>query len=334
MLAQLVERNDGIVEVSGSIPLHSMNNWFCIQGLRLKFIRSHLLFFILFALGFYASARFCHKQTGGFTVWKIASDHSFHPEWDVESLDPKNQAEVDLLLNQPYHFYSYGGQSYIFISADGTTVLKVFKHHHMRSFSWIDHVPLPRNFHMILKQFTQSQRDKLSHFFGSCTLAYDLFKERTGLIYLHLNKTSHFKRTLTLIDKLNIAHQIDLDHTDFALQKKAELPYERFRRLKKEGNLAEAERSLKSLLELIAERCQRGIEDRDPNIRRNCGFLKGKAIEIDLGSYSRNEALKNPKIGRETLLRQTRRLEQWIVKTYPELHPCFQKQLHEVMNHL
>jgi hypothetical protein len=278
-------------------------------------------------IGFYAAARFCHKQTGGFTLWKIASDHSFHPEWDIDTLPQEQQAEVDRLLAQPYRFFSYGGQSYIFLSEDGTTVLKLFKHHHMRSFSWVDRLPHHLSVTKLIKQLTLIPREKLPRFFGSCTLAYDLFKERTGLIYLHLNKTSHLKRKLTLIDKLNISHQIDLDQTDFALQKKAELPYDRFRRLKKEGNLADAERSLSSLLGLIVERCAQGIEDQDPNIRRNCGFLDGKAIEIDLGSYSRNEALKSPEIGRQTLLRQTRRLEQWILKTYPELHPHFQQEI-------
>jgi hypothetical protein len=262
----------------------------------------------LFLLCFFIVDRFCHRQTGGFALTKVLSDRPFNPQWEVPLLTPAEEAEVEHALNQPYRFFSYGGQSYVFLSDDGQTVLKFFKHHHMRPIPFFRH-------------------DKLPLFFSSCTLAYRQFKERTGLLALHLNKTTHLQKKVTLIDKLNIAHQIDLDRVDFALQKRAELPYQRFRRLKKEGNLEAAQHSLNSLFELIALRCQQGIQDRDPNIRRNCGFLGDTAIELDLGSYTYDPLLATPKATRDTLDLQTRKLKRWIRKSYPELLPYFEMRL-------
>ncbi|MBY0529954.1 MAG: hypothetical protein K2P51_07160 [Rhabdochlamydiaceae bacterium] len=263
---------------------------------------------LLFFLCFFVIDRFCHRQTGGFALTKIHSDRPFNPEWEVAPPTPAEEAEIERALSQPYRFFSYGGQSYVFLSEDGKTVLKFFKHHHMRP------IPLFRE-------------DKLPSFFTSCTLAYRYFKERTALLALHLNKTTHLNKTVTLIDKLNIAHQIDLDRVDFALQRRAELPYRRFLRLKKEKNLEAAEKSLHSLLELIALRCQKGIYDRDPNIRRNCGFLGDNAIELDLGSYTYDPLVATPAATREILVAQTRKLKHWIQKSYPELLPYFEMQL-------
>jgi hypothetical protein len=283
--------------------------------------------FLLFFIGLIVVERFCHKQTGGFQITKILSNHRFNQHWEIPSLSKQEQVELDLLLDQPYHFFSYGGQSYVFLSEDGKTILKFFKHHHMHTPHWLKKMPLPKFLSHLRSQFIKARKEKLPLFFGSCKIAYTDFKDRTGLIYLHLNKTFHLKNRLTLIDQLNIAHQIDPNTIDFALQRKVELTHKHFRRLRKERRLEEAKKSLDSLLELIVQRCQKGIADRDPNIRRNCGFIGNCAVEVDLGSYTHDETLKIPYVTKQELYYQTRKFERWINKRFPEISSHFQERL-------
>ena len=51
--------------------------------------------------------------------------------------------------------------------------------------------------------------------------------------------------------------------------------------------------AIDSLIVNVRARCSRGIHDRDPHPSINFGYHNDEAIEIDLGSYSMNESLKN-----------------------------------------
>src|ERR1041385_4811284 len=91
----------------------------------------------LFIAAFIAIERFCHRQTDGFRNSKILSTLSFHPEWEISSLPPAELANMRRLLSRPFFYLGSGGQCYSFLNEDGVTVLKVFKHHHMRTNSFL-----------------------------------------------------------------------------------------------------------------------------------------------------------------------------------------------------
>lgn len=286
-----------------------------------------LIKFVLLVAIVIGIERFCHKQTEGFRLHKIVSSLSFDPRWEVPSLSEEEAKRVDEILSQKFTFLGSGGQAYAFLSEDKKTVLKLFKLHHLRSWSWLHKMPLPGPF----AKYLCKREEKLPMFFTSCKIAMQDFRDRTGMIYLHLNKTSHLKRKLTLIDKLGITHKIDLDTTEFALQEKAELAYPRLKRLKAEGDIESAKQSIDSLLSLIVERCQRGIQDRDPNIRRNIGFLGNKAIEVDLGSFSREEFLKNSFAYKPILYYSSLDLKHFLEKHFPELIPYVDERVQEML---
>ena len=248
---------------------------------------SPILKIVLFLSLFLATERFCHRQTGGFQLHKILSKQELDPSRALPSLSEEDRDEVKILLSRPFYFLGHGGQSYAFVSEDGTTVLKFFKQHHIRFWNWLTRLSLPS----FLQGYREKMLSKMQHqspfLIESCKISYLEFKEHTGLIYLHLQKTDHFKEKVKLIDKLGIAHYIALDETDFALQKKAELFRPRLRKLLQNKDLPAAKQCLRSLIDLMIERSQKGIADRDPNIRRNMGFVGNQAIEIDLGSLAR-----------------------------------------------
>ncbi|HEY2810445.1 MAG TPA: hypothetical protein VGJ00_03540 [Rhabdochlamydiaceae bacterium] len=290
--------------------------------------RFHLpLQIALILLGFWAVERFCHKQTKGFSLLKIASSSSRSAACEIASLPSENKKELDALLDQTYLFLGNGGQCYVFLSQDGKAVIKLFKQHHIRQWQLLHNIPLPRALHPLREKLLKKKSHQSPLFFKSCALAYEKFKERTGLIYLHLNRTNYFNKNLKIIDPLGIAHFIDLDATDFAIQKRIVPSHVHFRKLIRENNLDEAKRCIESLFELIRERNQQGIADRDPNIRRNIGFICAHAIEMDLGSFTEDEDKKSRDRQSQHLARQMQKLQRWLSKENRELSLYFSEKL-------
>src|SRR5476649_77108 len=119
-------------------------------------------------------------QNGGFRASKLVS--SLPP---ILSTPPE---EVDALLDQPFRYFGKGGTCLVFLGADGKTVLKLFKHQHLYSRSFLFHIALPGIADFWRVQKIAATQKKHAHkwcdfFLGSCALAYASLKEETGLIY-------------------------------------------------------------------------------------------------------------------------------------------------------
>ena len=317
MLAQLVERNDGIVEVSGSIPLHSIYT----GGRMRKIVLCLLLFCVI--------AKLCYSVTEGFSISNILSTHPFHSTWEI----PFNE---EPLIPPQFTFFKGGGQCYTFLNEESQVLLKVFKQHHLRSYAFLrkipfNLIPFPKRWPFLIDKFLKKREQKQPLLFASEALAYLQLRDHAGLLYLHLNPTTTLRKQITLIDKLGRAHLVDLDTLDFALQMKAELPEPHFLRLQKEQNLEAAKNSIDSLLSLITQRCAQGIRNQDPCLRRNCGFIENTAIDIDIGSFVKEEALKLPFVAKNPLYYETRSFHHWLKDNYPEANSYFTERLKQLL---
>ncbi|HSX03458.1 MAG TPA: hypothetical protein VLG76_01880 [Rhabdochlamydiaceae bacterium] len=291
-------------------------------------MKKFLIKILLFIVGFICIERFCHGITEGFRPHKILSDLSFNPEYATEPASD----EIKGNLSQPFYFLSSGGQCYAFISEDKQTVLKVFKHHHMRPESYLNRIYLPQFLEPLRCKIIQERKERLQTIFSSFKLAYDRFKEHTGLLYLHLNKTDTVHQTLTLVDNIGVSHCFDLDNLEFALQKTAVLAYQKIEQCMKTNDLAAAEKCLKSLVELIVTRSKAGLADRDPIIKRNFGFIEEKAIEIDLGSFYEDLGLTKPSSYKRALFCECIKLKSWIQKRYPMLYPSLDQSIRTIID--
>jgi hypothetical protein len=289
---------------------------------------------ILFVICFMLIERFCHKQTEGFRPYKIRSDLSFNPEWEVPPLDREAFGEVKTALDQPFSFLKSGGQCYTFLSADGKYVLKVFKHHHMRLNSPLNRFSFPAPFdkyRLKLLGARDSPEKRLREFFSSCHLAYRQLREETALLCVHLNKTKSFNQKLTLIDKLGIAHAFDCDTLEFVLQHKAELVYSKLKTLIRNNEIESAKEHLDSLLRLIRHRSELAICNKDAVIKKNFGFLGKRAIEIDVGSYQTDLQVQRGAIYNERLLKETDSLKRWLKKHHDELYTYFTQAIRKAL---
>ncbi len=260
--------------------------------------------------------RVYYWQNRGFHLSKIASSQT--------SIDCPPPAGVDALLDQPFRFLGAGGTSFVFLGEDGKTILKVFKHHQLFFKHSLFHLAFPGvcdawRIQKILFREKEHRHKRHSFFFNSCSLSFQALKEETGLIYLTLSPNKYFDRQITLYDAWGIPHSFNLSQTEFALQRRAKLLFPYFKELIEQGRQDEAQKAIDAMISLIVLRCKNGIGDRDPNLRINFGFLDGKAIEFDLGSYYSDPSLKSPFKTATEVFFMTFALQKWLEKESPEL---------------
>lgn len=284
-------------------------------------MRRFLKLFLILG-GFFGIERLCHRATDGFALINVYAPPGDHERWKTEAPLPEG------LCDQPFHYLNSGSQSYVFISEDGKTVLKLFKFQHMRTPPMLNFFPSKGK----LGKKRAKKRKVLEQTLDSLTLAYKEMRKETALLYLHLAKTNHLKQTITLIDKIGRTHTLDLDSVEFLLQKRGTLAYDAINEWMAKGKKETAEKGLHALFTLAKERCKKGIFDKDPDFSTNFGFIGEKPFQIDFGRLSYSEKEKNPEVYGLELIRITRAFETWIAENHPDLLDSFKKELALCLN--
>lgn len=262
---------------------------------------------------FVGVARFCHHQTDGFKLSKIYGN-CLLSEGSVALLP----ADMETVLARPFTYLGRGKQSFAFLSEDKTTVLKLFNNRYQRLTFWYSLLPSFR----AKSAYFQDKQHRLA---ASYELAGGLLQGHTGLRYLHLSPTKHLGRSVTLIDKLGIAHTLSLDETGFALQRRGTLAYSHLRDLMEAGREEEAKKALRSMVKLIVWRCKQGIADNDPLIRTNLGFQGEEPFFIDIGPFSMDPQEKERAVWVPELIKITTSLRHWLENHHPGLAPSLQE---------
>lgn len=267
--------------------------------------------------------RFCYQKTDGFALYKIQSQLSFHPEWEVDC----TQENLDTLLDQRYHYLAKGAQSYVFASEDGKTVIKFFRIYHLTPPLWVTGLSLPIYLQHVRIRKMIEKGEELAKDFESYAIAYNEMKEETGLLYLHLNKTHHLRKKLTIVDKIGIAHAIDLDKTEFLVQKKAKLIFPSIEQLVREESIDAAKQAVSNLVQLLVCRCEKGLLDKDPDLNTNFGFIGTTPVQIDIGRFRRQD---DTQISRDEIFRITDNFRQWLDQKYPSLSEHLQQEIRKI----
>jgi len=268
----------------------------------------------LLALLIYGLPKFVHPKTDGF---KIANIHSHLPSdtrFDIVGVPERSALESHLC--GPYTYLGSGGQCYAFVSADGKTVLKLFKHHLRRVHPLMAALPLPQKYAESRAAHRASREKKLLRDFTSYKLAFERLPEITGLLYVQLNKTMEESLPIEIVDKIGISHTVDLGQVEFVLQRRAHLAYDY---LDQCPDIETAKHALSSLCTLIASRYHEGIYDEDAKIHRNFGFIDGKAMVIDVGRLKIDRRKSSADHLYHDLKKSTDRLRIWLVANHPEL---------------
>lgn len=272
-----------------------------------KFIYTgFLLIFTLFFL-----PKFCYKTTGHFWLQTILSERQPDPQWETPAPSSNELKEINALLSQPFSFLGGGMQSFVFLSKDKQVVIKFFKHRPsiLKKGRFLWHTPYPNSI------------------FESYRIAYDHFKKETGVMYVHLNKTQGMHPALTLIDKIGIAYRIDLDETEFVLQKRAELICPKLRKLMEKKNIDGAKRLLDSVVSIQRTIYSRGFRNNDKAFRRNVGFVGDRAVLLDSGSLFSDRSMLVRSEAKRDVLQKGLNLEKWLMKNYPQLYDHYLERI-------
>ncbi|MBI2743401.1 MAG: hypothetical protein HYX48_05735 [Chlamydiales bacterium] len=256
--------------------------------------------------------KFCHKQTDGFYLTKI-QNNTF--ETDSSFCSSEEEARALNFLSQPYTYLARGKQSFVFLSQDGKWVLKLLNNHYQSRIALLN----------MLGPCAWQKRE-LSYYSGkmeltreSYKISYTDLKEETGVLYLHLNRSRHLKQRVKIVDRLGICHEVDLDSTAFIIQKRGELAYPQFEEWLGKGDIEAAKRGISSLVALVQTRFKKDLNDRDPLIRTNIGFIDGKASFLDLGPFSKSSEPKSPEALDAEMQKITQSLKNWLSERDPSL---------------
>lgn len=255
------------------------------------------------------------SKTDGFTVEKVGRI----------SLTEYDEAIDETLLDQPYYYLEKGGQSYVFISEDGTKILKLLRGSKRSQLSRIPPFMMPNT----RKRKILESEEKMRQTLRSYAIARDHLKEETGLLATRLGVGPQIASKLTIIDRCNIEHTMDPNHYPFIIQKRATLVKQTIAQLMERGEVTAAKLAMKSLFSLLKLRIDRGIQDGDPNLSKNFGFLDLKPVQIDGGRF--DMGLTNELTPIENSQED---LQHWINKCYPELSEDFQKAYEDFLTQI
>jgi len=282
------------------------------------------LSFCLIGLGM-----FWHQLSAGFRLQKIAFSIPENTEWET-FLPEKEKGEVRKILQQKFTYLDKGRQSYVFLSEDGKYVLKLFRYHLVR-----------KRFSLYIPYFLKfwdkdagrklfAKKGQFENWMESYKLAFEKLKEETGLIYLHLVKTSFLDQKIEVLDKLGRSYFLPLDSTGFLLQKKADLFSNVVGDLIRKKDRTNLKKVFKAYFATVASRHQKGIANKDHSWIKNYGIIGfNEAVEIDVGRYSEvSPAKKEEDLALDLYLYSTP-FRKYLSKAFPECLSDYKEAIEE-----
>jgi len=284
----------------------------------------------LFLMGF--GLFVCYKSFG-FSIAKITSCFTYDETSKIKLLSDiqKNYIIKNVFL-QKFYFFASGRQYYTFISEDRQFILKFFKihaHHRTGKFDM-----LSRFFYHMLG-FKHEMKDQLisAKVLSNYKYVYELLREETAIVYLHLDKTYEFPVSVTLIDDKGKEHTLDLNSLEFIVQKRAEKFYDHLNALVKETRGEDLAASIRSLFQLIATRCEKGFVEQNLDLRHSFGFIDNRAVRFDCATLSYDSSTKYPLNFRNEVMEAAEKLQEWAQENYPEATLFIQEEAQKVINH-
>lgn len=281
----------------------------------MKPIRKLFLFTAVILLG--AGGIYTYSQLNdGFSLYQMSSSLPPCPQFEMPLTAEKKQ-ELQTLFDQPFHYIGKGCQCYAFESADKQYVVKFLKHKHLRTFSWLEHLPLPHKLHLAAEAKIARRKERVQNLFSSFSLAYAEMSEEAQLIYIHLNRVPAVEKRVVLIDKLGMTRRVSIDRHEFILQKRALLVEEVFAKyLDDEAKLKEL---LQQLVDLVITRCEKGICNRDPSFVQNVAFAPDEscALFIDIGQFYKDSKILDKEEQQKELNKRLHSLRYWTGRYFP-----------------
>jgi len=252
------------------------------------------LAFVCFAFALITRVAY-YSITEGFCLQRIQTKIPIFPNLEIDPPSTRTIKTLSTATNQPFYYLKKGSQAYAFISKDRKYILKLFKYHHMQPADWLLSLPLPFKIGEYRDFLVQRRQHKINLTLNSYKIAATKLQDECALLYVQIIPSNAYQLPVTITDAIGRAYTIDLSEYGFAIQKRATLVLPSIKKWVSRGQLTEAKKALSSLIGLMARRSKKAIQDSDPDLHKNAGFIGTTAIHIDIGSFFENPRITESK---------------------------------------
>ncbi len=207
--------------------------------------------------------------------------------------DPEERAFAASILSQPFTYLGYGKQMTAYESADHRYVIKFFNPRQVIKKEWFSKFSKWRRLSSMkwISEAYLRREARLRRLFARYQEGFYALREESGLVYVHLNRSTAIPQSIQLIDKEGESCTLDLEEVPFVIQEKAVIASKYLKRLVAEGKTEQAQALVISLKQLFIARAEKGFTDRIQTLHNNYGFVGERAVQIDLGRLTRDHAL-------------------------------------------
>jgi hypothetical protein len=265
--------------------------------------------------------------TEGFCLNRIETPIHFNKDLSVPAPSSQTLKTLREITGQRFFYLKKGSQAYAFVSEDGLHVLKLFKYHHMQSADWILSIPVPRFITSYRDSLAQRRTYRINLTLQSYKIAAEKLLDECALVYAQILPTRSYTLPVTIVDAIGRTYTIDLASHGYAMQQCIRLVLPSFETWIKQNDMTEAKKAIDSLIDLIAQRSIKGIQDSDPDLHKNAGLIGTKATFIDIGSFFLNPNINSPEEMRKDMKKIFLHFSEWLSERSPELADYLQQQL-------
>lgn len=237
--------------------------------------------------------------------------HWFSHKLLVAPLTPEKKGTIDGIVSQKFTYVTQGSTHEVFLSEDGKYILKLFLDKPRKKA-----LPIFSKLGEIRKSHKRKKRN-----FEGCMNAYYLLKEETGMIYYHFAPTDCFTSPLILINKFGEKREINLDITEFFLQKKAVVTFDYLDTCLALNQIEKASSAIKKLLDFTVALYRQGIVMVDLQLISNFGFIDDLPTRIDIEHIEFKKSWKTDH--KEHLKSQIQYFREWILQNHTPLLESF-----------
>jgi hypothetical protein len=294
----------------------------------IKRVSSKLLFYLSTAIVLLIPIdRYFFKHNASFSIRFIYTCIPNQSEWDLSAPTNEQIQELEPILSQDFMYFAKGTHCYAFLSQDQKYIIKFHRYpSHMRRFPYLSH-PLSYLFDKNRIEIKEYNLKRYRYFMDNYKNSFEDLKEETGTILVHINRTDHLNKTITLIDKTGNRYRVSLDDVTFILQHKATLVYPTLNAYLQHNDISKGKETISQIFNLIAQSCEKGYVNKDPVLKRNYGLLNDRAIYIDIGDLVKNQEMNQSENISSHLIQATQDLRAWAEQGHPELLAHYDQEL-------
>jgi len=295
----------------------------------MRILKSKIGILFISSLTVFGIARIYFRMTDDFRIANMTYEIAHNKNWEIPQISSNEMNDLNQILDQKFYYLGKGAQSYVFSSDDGLYVLKFFKFKHLRPSLFLNALPsMPPFENYVTKEVKRKDR-KLKSVFNGYRLAYEIHKQGSGLVFIHLNKTSNINKTVTVFDKIGMSHEIDLDQNVFLIQRKGETLRTVMTDLLDRKDLKLAKLRIRQIFDLYISEYQKSAYDHDHGIMHNTGFVADEPIHLDVGKFSSDSKISQREIYKDDLQIIYRKIDLWMKNNYPAYQEEIVKDMHE-----